>query len=573
MSRASIWRAIPDRIQSEVQRAIQRSIKGVEYIASSGPSLGSTPKDILAVRGTMNLYHYRPMADEIYRVPILIVMATTNRGYILDMVPGQSFIEFLLKRGYDVYMLDWSAPKPEEKSLRMEDYVLDFIPDCIRRVQQDSGETDVTVIGYCFGGVLSLLYGSIFNDGPMKNLICFTTPIDFREMKLFSNFSDRRYFDVDRLVDSIGNVPPEMILSSFEMLRPASRAASQVQLWENIWNDEYVKAYRMMDRWGTDTLPLAGEYFRAITKDLMWDNKLFNDTMSVGGRKADISRIKVPILHAVAEHDHIVPYDAAKHLIPKVGSTDKEEVILKGGHVSVVAGANAIKRLWPKLEFMVMREINMSSETRTYPRRVQTEAGEIEFRLMSQADEAAVLDFAQKLPVHDLLFLPRNISEPKVLSAWIKEIERGAITSILAVQGGQGGRMRHPGARSLVVVAACRRNPQRGLFGRARAGGRPGAVAGDVCPGPGRRPGEAGGADDRRSIRRHRDLRGPRFQGRGAAARPCEGQGRPEPRYRGARAQCGAGPGPVGSLWAAGGVSSTRQAAARFVRANCPILG
>ena len=65
----------------------------------------------------MNLYHYRPMADEIYRVPILIVMATTNRGYILDLVPGQSFIEFLLKRGYDVYMLDWTAPRPEEKIL------------------------------------------------------------------------------------------------------------------------------------------------------------------------------------------------------------------------------------------------------------------------------------------------------------------------------------------------------------------------------------------------------------------------------------------------------------------------
>ena len=59
-------------------------------------------------------------------------------------------------------MLDWTAPRPEEKSLRMEDYVLDFIPDCMRRVQEDSGEQDVSVIGYCFGGVLSLLYGSIF---------------------------------------------------------------------------------------------------------------------------------------------------------------------------------------------------------------------------------------------------------------------------------------------------------------------------------------------------------------------------------------------------------------------------
>jgi ribosomal protein S18 acetylase RimI-like enzyme len=79
----------------------------------------------------------------------------------------------------------------------------------------------------------------------------------------------------------------------------------------------------------------------------------------------------------------------------------------------------------------------MSSEARSYPRRVATEAGEIEIRLMSPADEAAVLAFAQKLPAHDLLFLPRNISEPKVLAAWIKEIERGSITSLLAVKSGR----------------------------------------------------------------------------------------------------------------------------------------
>ena len=342
--------SISERVQSEVQRAIQRSIKGVEYFSTSGPALGSTPKDVLLSRGTLQLYHYRPLADEIYRVPILIVMATTNRGYILDMVPGQSFIEFLLRRGYDVYMMDWTAPKPEEKSLRMEDYVLDFIPDCVRKVQEDSGVDEVTIIGYCFGGVLSLLYGSIHHDGPMKNLICFTTPIDFSEMKLFSNFSDRRYFDVDRLIDSTGNMPPELILQSFDMLRPASRAVGQIQLWDNIWNDEFVKSYRMFDRWANDILPLAGEYFRTTTKDLMWDNKLFNDTMTVGGRPALLDKIKVPILHAVAEHDHIVPYDAAKHLIKKVGSTDKEEVMLKGGHVSLVAGPNAIRRLWPKLD-------------------------------------------------------------------------------------------------------------------------------------------------------------------------------------------------------------------------------
>jgi RimJ/RimL family protein N-acetyltransferase len=74
---------------------------------------------------------------------------------------------------------------------------------------------------------------------------------------------------------------------------------------------------------------------------------------------------------------------------------------------------------------------------RSYPRHVKTDAGEIEFRLMSRADEAAVLDFARELPAHDLLFLPRNISQSKVLSAWINEIERGDITSLLAVKAGK----------------------------------------------------------------------------------------------------------------------------------------
>jgi RimJ/RimL family protein N-acetyltransferase len=77
------------------------------------------------------------------------------------------------------------------------------------------------------------------------------------------------------------------------------------------------------------------------------------------------------------------------------------------------------------------------TETRSYPRHIQTDAGDIEFRLMSRTDEAAVLEFARALPTHDLLFLPRNISQPKVLSAWVKEIERGDIVSLLAVKGGK----------------------------------------------------------------------------------------------------------------------------------------
>jgi polyhydroxyalkanoate synthase subunit PhaC len=341
---------VADRIAGEVERAIRRNVKGLEYLASPAPVVGSTPKDLLYKRGTLNLYHYHAMVDEIYRVPILIVMATSNRGYILDLAPGQSFVEFLLKSGYDVYLIDWSPPSAEEKSLRFEDYTLDFIPECVRRVRKDSGVKDLTLMGYCMGGVLSTIYTAIHPKTQPKNFICFTTPISFSNMELFAKWSDKRYFDVDRLVDTLGNVPSEMIFSSFDMLRPASRIAGQLQLWENMWSDEYVKSFRMFERWSTDTLPLAGEYFRQTVKELIWKNSLDKGQMMVGGRRADLHNITAPILHVVAEHDHIVPYAASKALIEQVSSTDKEEVVLKGGHISVVAGANAQKRLWPRLD-------------------------------------------------------------------------------------------------------------------------------------------------------------------------------------------------------------------------------
>ena len=132
--------------------------------------------------------------------------------------------------------------------------------------------------------------------------------------------------------------------------RPATRVAGQFTLWENMWDERFVRSYRAFERWSTDTLPLAGEYFRETIKELIWENRLHRNELEIAGRRVDLRAIEAPMLHAMAEHDHIVPYDAAKPLIDHVGSADKEEIILKGGHVSLVAGPNAVKRLWPRLD-------------------------------------------------------------------------------------------------------------------------------------------------------------------------------------------------------------------------------
>jgi RimJ/RimL family protein N-acetyltransferase len=78
----------------------------------------------------------------------------------------------------------------------------------------------------------------------------------------------------------------------------------------------------------------------------------------------------------------------------------------------------------------------MTAGLATYPRTVAVGGGDVELRFMRAGDEAAVLAFARELPPHDLLFLPRDIAHPKVLAAWVREIERGAMTSMLAFRGG-----------------------------------------------------------------------------------------------------------------------------------------
>jgi polyhydroxyalkanoate synthase len=337
-------------VRTEVERTIQRSVRGIDVLMNRDePDVGVTPKDVIYARGTMKLYHYHALSAEVYRIPVVLVMSLISKPYILDLTPGVSFVEYLLRNGFDVFMIDWGVPRPEDSKLKLEDYTQDFIPACIGKVQAATGEDDVSFIGYCMGGVLALIYGGLHEKTPMANLITIATPVNYDGMGLFRQWSDKRWFDVDRIVDTLGNIPPEMMYRSFELLRPADRLVSYVRLWDNLWNDQYVKHYRLFNKWSSDQIPFPGECYRQTTKELMWENKLMKGELEVGGMPVDLKRVTCPVMNMMAQHDHIAPYEATRELTTLVGSEDKEDVVLKGGHVSLVAGQNAVLRLWPKV--------------------------------------------------------------------------------------------------------------------------------------------------------------------------------------------------------------------------------
>lgn len=341
---------IAAQARAAVDRAIQRHIPGLRSPSELIGELGVTPKDVIYTQGTLKLYRYHPLCDEIYRVPIVLVMSLVSRSYILDLAKGQSFVEFLVRQGYDVYLIDWGVPRPEHAKLRLEDYVLDFIPACVRVINADSGEPDVSMIGYCMGGQLAAMYTALHPSGPVKNLVCFTTPINAEGMSLYRTWTDSAHFDLDRLIAALGNLPPELIEMSFDMLRPFQKTAGQLKLLNNVHDDAFVKAHLRFERWAADQIPFAGETARQFITGFLRENKLVQNKFELAGRRVDFGQIRAPFLHIAAEHDHIVPAAASRDLIGLIGSEDKSEIVLKGGHVSLVAGGNAIHRLWPQLD-------------------------------------------------------------------------------------------------------------------------------------------------------------------------------------------------------------------------------
>lgn len=342
---------IETRVKKSVDRALARNISGLALQdANLDIEVGQTPKELIYTRDSLRLYHYIPLVNEIYRIPLMFVMSPVARGYILDLAPGQSLIEYLLRQGYDVYLMDWVPPRREHAHLGMRDFALDLIDESIASVQVNSGEQDVNVIGYCMGGLLAAMNAAVRHDGPVKNLVCFTTPVNSNGMGLYKTWVDTEAFDIDRIVGELGIIPGDMISASIQALRPFQKRANQMQLLNNVQNDAFVKANLRFDRWAADQLPIPGELARDMVRDFLRANKLVKNEYQLGDARVELGKIRVPFLHVAAEFDHIVPTEASADLVKMVGSEDKQEIVVRGGHVSLVAGGNAVYRLWPQLD-------------------------------------------------------------------------------------------------------------------------------------------------------------------------------------------------------------------------------
>ncbi|HSO18643.1 MAG TPA: alpha/beta fold hydrolase, partial [Desulfosarcina sp.] len=170
--------------------------------------------------------------------------------------------------------------------------------------------------------------------------------------------------DVDRVVDTFGNLSADIMNFGFLLLNPARLMIDKyVGFMENMDDKKFVENFLRMEKWIFDSPDLPGEVFRQFIKDCYQGNKLIRSQLEVGGRRVDLKRITMPLLNIYGRFDHLVPPEACERLTRHVGSADTEDLCLDTGHIGIYVSSKCQREFAPKIAaWLKARDLPSESE-------------------------------------------------------------------------------------------------------------------------------------------------------------------------------------------------------------------
>jgi polyhydroxyalkanoate synthase len=339
----------PDKLYQEMLEFNNKLNEGMKTLAELGEiDVGVTPKDAVYREDKMVLYHYQPLVEKPNPVPLLIVYALVNRPYMMDLQKDRSTIKGLLEAGQDVYLIDWGYPDGADRFLTLDDYLNGYLHSCVHFIRNKHGVDKINLLGVCQGGTFSLCY-SAMHPTKIRNLVAMVTPVDFHTPdNLLSLWS--RYLDIDLMVDTLGNIPGELLNWTFLSMKPFRLTGQKyIDMVDMLGDGKAAKNFLRMEKWIFDSPDQAGEAFRQFTKEFFQQNKLIKGEISIGKHPVDLKNITMPVLNVYATQDHLVPPDSSKAMAKLVGTSDYTELPFRGGHIGIYVSGRAQKEVSPSI--------------------------------------------------------------------------------------------------------------------------------------------------------------------------------------------------------------------------------
>lgn len=320
-----------------------RTLREVEDV-----DFGVTDKEAVYREDKLVVYRFKGDRKPTAKRPILIVYALVNRPYMVDLQDDRSLVRNLLALGEDVYLIDWGYPDGADRWLNLDDYINGYIDRSVDAVAAHAGVDRVNLLGICQGGAFSLCYAALHPE-KVRNLITMVTPVDFHTPdNLLSHWT--RQLDVDLFVDTLGNVPADLMNWCYLTLKPMRLFQQKYVGLVDILDDKAeLENFLRMEKWIFDSPDQAGEAFREFIRDFFQGNKLLRGGLTIGGRAVDLRMIGHPILNIFAEQDHLVPPAASRALDGATGSEDYTQLAFKGGHIGIYVSGRAQREVPPTI--------------------------------------------------------------------------------------------------------------------------------------------------------------------------------------------------------------------------------
>ncbi len=335
-------------IRITLQQAIEETSKFQQKLAAGMKTLreldevdyGATDKEEVYREDKLVLYRFKGPHKPTAKTPILISYALVNRPYMVDLQDDRSLVKNLLALGEDVYLIDWGYPDFSDRYLTLDDYINGYIKRCVDVVAKRHKLNKINLLGICQGGAFSLCFASIYPE-KIRNLITMVTPVDFHTPgNMLANWV--RSLDVDLFVDTLGNVPADLMNWCYLMLKPIRLNQQKYIGLVDILDDKVeLENFLRMEKWIFDSPDQAGEAFRQFVKDFYQANKLIEGGLTIGSKAVSLKNIKAPVLNIFAEQDHLVPPNASRALRGRTGSDDYTELAFKGGHIGIYVSGRA----------------------------------------------------------------------------------------------------------------------------------------------------------------------------------------------------------------------------------------
>ena len=331
----------PEQVLKDALEFNRKMTAGLTILKDIGEvDVGTTPKEAVYTEDKLVLYRYKSTVDKPAKTPLLIVYALVNRPYMTDLQEDRSIIRNLLDHGEDVYLIDWGYPDGADRFLQLDDYINRYIHHCVRYICKAHGLRSINLLGICQGGTFSLCYTAIHPER-VANLVTMVTPVDFHTPNnVLSEWA--RGLDVDLLVDTVGNMPGELLNWTFLSMKPFRLTSQKYADLANILDEpEKLKNFMRMEKWIFDSPDQAGEAFRQFVNLFYQQNRLVTGGLEIGGRPVSLEQVTCPVLNVYATYDHLVPPESSKALKQHVGTRDYSSIEFKGGHIGIYVSSRA----------------------------------------------------------------------------------------------------------------------------------------------------------------------------------------------------------------------------------------